>query len=130
MNLVLSPRHLPRGIYRGLPTPAYPKTKTRPATQYEAEARSLVACSEFDPFEEDGRVGISQEGFPVPITDTVRILGVHFYRWFALDEHLTLGTHKAEVRQEVLARVARTRWGLERGVPMATHRALITSLLR
>ena len=52
----------------------------------------------------------------MPLTGTLRVLGVYLGRWFTLDEHFTLLTHRAQVRLGVLARLARTERGLEVGV--------------
>ena len=69
-------------------------------------------------------------GFPCPMSDEMRILGI------TLDPHLALGVlsrclvSKALVRRSIFVRVARTSWGLDASVLRVTHDAFVSSLLR
>ena len=68
--------------------------------------------------------------FPFPVDDAAKILGVR------IDNHLTLDVHfryllcRLQVRQAVLSRVAKQKWGLDTAIIKITHDALITSFVR
>ena len=69
-------------------------------------------------------------GFPYPLADNMRALGVQMDEWLTLDEHYKGVFARAQVRQGVLAEVAHSSWGLETSILRITHDALITSMLR
>ena len=70
------------------------------------------------------------QGYPFPLQETVKVLGVLLDSHVTLDEHFRALMSGAQIRQGILTRVARMTWGLDTGVLRATHDALITSLLR
>ena len=105
-NLVFSPSRIPKGVYRGTTELRFPSTKTRLANQYRQEAKTLHDCLEFDPYTEDRKTNVL-ENFPVPITDTVRVLGVEFDQYVTMDANFQEMLRKAQQRHGILARVAR-----------------------
>ena len=76
------------------------------------------------------RQSIACQGYPFLQQETARVLGVLLDSHMTLDEHYKVLMSKAQVRQGILARVARMTWGLDTGVLRVTQEALITSLLR
>ena len=74
VNLTLSPFLLHRGFVRRVPALTFLKTKTHLGNQYPMEAKTHTDSLEFDPNAESG-VGTAPAEYPVPISDTIRILG-------------------------------------------------------
>ena len=68
--------------------------------------------------------------YPLPISGTVRILGVSINPRFTLDAHFKNIATKAAVRPRVLAKATNYHWGLRAGVLHTTRNAVINSLLR
>ena len=68
--------------------------------------------------EEEGR---EQEGFPFPLTSSLKILGVTIDAHSTVDEHFQTIMSKAPIRQVYLRRVANASWGLETGVLRVAH---------
>ena len=130
-NLVFHPNLLPNGIHRRMPDLKYPNTKQRTEQQLRAVAAMLIETLDFDPYLPRQEEELNfWEGFPFPVTQTMRILGVTIDPFFALDEHYKDIVTKARLRQGILGKVAGTKWGLEVGVLKMTHDAVIISLLR
>ena len=86
-------------------------------------------CLEFDPYEE-GAFGRERGVYPLPLSESVRVLALLFDRSFSLGDHFCRMTHRAQGRQGVMSRVAKARWGLETGVLRMTLSAVIVSLIR
>ena len=130
-NIVFNPMLLPMGIFRRSGRIRFPTTTRRLRNQRKAEAAFLPEPIDFDP-QENANVANAQEsnGFPFPITDTVKVLGVTIDSQFTLDEHFKNMCTKAAVRQSILSKVANSHWGLELGTLHITHNAVINSLLR
>ena len=108
-------------------------TKTRLRRQHEHDAPYNNSLLDFDPFEHPSlasRREQESEGFPFTLEANLKVLGV------ILDDHLTMDANiqamlsRAQLRQGILAKMAKTTWGLETGVLRITHNAIITSLLR
>ena len=57
-------------------------------------------------------------------------MGITFDPHVTLDAHFRVLLAKAQLRQGILSRVARTSWGLETTILKVTHDALLTSLFR
>ena len=73
---------------------------------------------------------LEAEGFPYPLVDSMRVLGVQLDTYGSLDDQLLVILARAQVRQGLLARAAHSSWGLETDVLRVTRDALIVSLLR
>ena len=130
-NLVFHPLLLPNGIYRRTTAYRFPNTEKRMETQNRALAGLLKEILDFDPYQDIPTIEDNfWDGFPFPVTPTLRILGVAIDMFFSLDEHFRDPVAKAQLRQGILEKVAGTKWGLEVGVLKMTHDAVITSLLR
>ena len=130
-NLILHPRLLPAGIYRRSPATTYPSTKARVEAQHREVAKLLRETLDYDPRTPPTTQECNfWDGFPFPVTPTIRILGVAIDMFFAMDDHYRDLVAKARLRQGILKKVTSTHWGLEIGVLKMTHDAIITSLLR
>ena len=133
VNMLYRPEVLPQGVYRRSPPLSYFTTRTRLRIQFTREARVIADMLDFDPEDTiphivDERSGT--EGFPYPVADEMAILGITFDPHMTLDAHFKVLLAKAQLRQGILTRVARTSWGLETTILKVTHDALLTSLLR
>ena len=79
---------------------------------------------------------VPKNGFPVALRDSlpyvyseqVRILGVLWDSRMCFVDHIQGGLNRANVRHGVVARLARSTWGLWVRVLRATHSALLTNL--
>ena len=130
-NLVFHPDLFPVGIFRRSPTWRFPSTKKRQETQHRMAATLLREVLEFDPQRPMPDAGKNfWEGFPFPMTATMRVLGVTLDPYLTLDAHYEGIIAKAQMRQGILSRVAGYKWGLETGILRMTHDAVIGSLLR
>ena len=132
-NVVYKPEILQEGVYRRAPPLSVLATRTRLQRQYQTEARSGCPETEFELESEQAmasRLDMACQGYPFPLQETVKVLGVILDNHMTLDEHYRVLMSKAQVRQGILTRVARMTWGLDTGVLRVTHDALITSLLR
>ena len=132
-NMLWEAKDLPEGIYRRKPPISIRTTKTRLKEQYQKSAEHCKSLIDFDPETHPPlptRANLAADGFPYPLSDSVKILGLTLDEYFALDEHMKILSAKAQVRQGILSRVARCAWGLESTVLRLTHDALVTSLLR
>ena len=87
----------------------FPATEMRLRKQYRAEARVTEACPDFEPRTMGGEVEAT-ELYPKPLCAEVNVLGVIFDPFFTLGGRFTVLTHRAQVRQGGLARVARAKW--------------------
>ena len=112
-NLVMSPLVLEGGIYRGAPLASALATRARRQGQYSLAAREHRRLLEF---EVDGDLGLppeetlGAEGFPYPLVDSMRVLGVHLDAYGSLDDQFPAIPAKAQARQGVLAKVAHRSW--------------------
>ena len=70
------------------------------------------------------------DGFPYPAAEYMETLGLTAVMHFALDDYYQDIVNRAQMRQGILSRVARCKWGMDTGVMKMTHDAVITSLLR
>ena len=132
-NLLWEAKNLTEGIYRRKPPISIKTTKTRLKEQYMKSAEHSESLIEFDPEEHPPippRTTLAADGFPYPLSEGVKVLGVTMDEYFTLDEHLKIMSTKAQVRQGILSKVSRCTWGLEMTILRLTHDALITSLLR
>ena len=132
-NIVLSPGTLPHGIYQRRPPVSLLGTKMRRKRQYALAAREDETWLEFDLEEQEALPAqhiLDARGFPYPIAENMRVLGVQLAEWFSLDSYYQALFSRAQVRQGVLAKVAHSSWGLETSILRVTHGAIITSLLR
>ena len=112
-NILFHPDVLPIGIYRRAPLLSNFSTKTRQRIQFAREARAREAIVEFDPATTDPLpIGSLQDtqGFPDPLPSEARILGITFDPRVTLDAHFRALLAKAQLRQGILSRVARTSW--------------------
>ena len=111
------------------------------------EARYLDAPLDFDPFEEvepsgspqvrapaetcdDNDNNPTEENSPLPLEDTVKILGILLDKHLTLDDHFRDLLRRSQMRQAVLARIAKQKWGLDSTILKITHDALVTSFVR
>ena len=88
---------------------------------------------EFDPFDHPNlasRADIGADGFPYPLEEHIKVLGMYLEDHFAMDMHITSLLTRAQLGQGILAKLARSTWGLETSALRITHEAIITSLLR
>ena len=69
-----------------------------------------------------------REALPYAYTDPLKILGVWWDARLCFAEHIHRVLDRAKVRHGVMARLARSTWGLEVGVLRSTHAALLVSL--
>ena len=130
-NAAYSPAFLLVGILRRSRKVRYSSTVYRLRKQQKAEARFLTEPIEFEPFGERVEDPTSEKcGYPLPITETIKILGVEIDSQFKLDEHFKSMITKAAVRECIPAKVANCHWELEVGVMHITHNAVINSMLR
>ena len=132
-NILLNPNVLAGGTYRRAPPVSALATKTRRARMYAQAARFSDVQLELDPFDHPALQRpelIDAYGFPYPLAESMRVLGVQLDEYMTLDEHLQSILSRAQVRQGILAKVAHSSWGLETSVLRVTYDALLTSLLR
>ena len=132
-NILMRPALLPQGVYRRGPPLSLLSTKRRLHRQYQHEATYDRTLLEFDPHEHSAltsREAIDAEGFPYPLEEFTKILGVLIDDRLTMDAHIGSLMTRAQLRQGILAKLARTSWGLETSVLRITHDALLTSLLR
>ena len=116
-NILLEPHLVPRGTYRRGPPHTTMATKTRLRLQRTHEARFDISILEYNPLGPPGFEALSQaagptRGFPYPLSDTVRILGILLDSHQALDDHFASLLKRSQLRQGLLAQVARKTWGL------------------
>ena len=132
-NMVCRPKILEHGVYRRSPPLSALAKRTRMERQFHREASFGCPPVEFDlegGAEMPTRMHAACGGYPSPLGETVKVLGVYLDSHMTLDEHFRALMSKAQMRQGILARVARMTWGLDTAVLRVTHDALITSLLR
>ena len=67
---------------------------------------------------------------PFTWSESIKILGVVFDPWFSFASHLESILCRAKVRHSVLARLAKSNWGLETNILRTTHNALLVNLTR
>ena len=97
--------------------PGYPDTKRRGELQHMGGAAMLEEILEFDPYAPPAAYGSNfRDELPVPVTPTLRILGVTIDMFFAQDAHIGDVVAEDKLRQGILSEVADARWGLEVGV--------------
>ena len=126
---MVSPSFSPERVCPRTPALQFPPPGARLRGQYQLEARHTKVCLEFDPYAEED-TNRSGENYPLPPSEERKVLGVLFDRSCSLDGHFYNLTHRAQVRQGVMAKVAQTRWGLESGVLRMTHSAAAVSLIQ
>ena len=129
-NLVRPPTLLPDKISRRTPKRNWPNIKNRLQAQYREAARNTAIRVAFDPYAEMGQKEGDSEDLPFPLTEEVKVLGIQFDHRMTMDTQMENLRAKAQLRQEILAKVSRQGWGLEAGLLQITHSAVITSLLR
>ena len=71
-----------------------------------------------------------RRAFPVPLTDSIEVLGLIFDRHLSLDTHHISLTTRAQIRQAILKKISSHRWGAEIGVLEITAESVIGSHLR
>ena len=132
--MVLNPVYLPGGVFQRTPYLRPLSTPARVRDRLMREERLRLMREESDPTAEvTGGIEPREwmdENFPFPLKAVVRVLGVDIDWYLSFDEHFASTLKKAQVRQGLLSRVARSSWGLEWGVLRMTHDAVITSLMR
>ena len=104
----------------------HPRTTLRLRKQSDLDARADVRRVEYDPYTENEIPPENQ--FPVPVSKTVKMLGVVFDNWLSLDGNNLAVIHRAQIRMGALAKIARATWGIEAIVLRMTHDAIIVSL--
>ena len=106
-NLLLDPTVLPRGSFRRQVGTTFPSTRTRRAQQYRQAAACDRTILEFDPWEDEPEEPWQRlrRNFPVPLTDTIRVLGMILDEYMTLDDHFTSLLTRAQIRQAILRRV-------------------------
>ena len=132
-NILLDPRFLPRGVYRRALPVSTMTSRTRLHAQFATEAPISTTMLDFGPLAHPllpVRASLEEGGFPYPLEDQMRILGVTFDNHFVLDAHVRAMLARDQVRQGILARVAPSSCGFGRSILRITHDALATSLLR
>ena len=130
-NIILSPTLLPDGIFRRSSDLRFQATKKRRVEQHRKVGAIMTRVLDFDPEEDIPMADMNfWEGFPYPAAESMRVLGLTVDMFFSLDEHYQEIINKAQMRQGILSRVARCKWGMDTGVMKMTHDAVITSLLR
>ena len=133
LSALFRPTTLPQGVYRSAPPMSYWSTKTRLRKQYAAEAAASEMLLELGPVVRSvvpPQSELDARGFPYPPVSEMKVLGVYLDSRMALDEHFQMLSHKAQLRQGILARAAVASWDLDALVLKVTHDALITGLLR
>ena len=90
-NILLRPGFLSEGVYWRAPPVLTLTAETRLRNQYHTEAPCSRAMLDFDPFEHPplrSHAIMDAEGFPFPLEDPIRVLGVVFDDHFAMDAHV------------------------------------------
>ena len=113
-NILSRLRVLPGGFFRQAPPLSNLFTRVRKRVQYTNKARrSPFFRLDLDP-EESGplasRRRMESQGFPPPLSEGVRFLGIILDPCMTMDERHRALVSKALVRQSVFARVAHTSW--------------------
>ena len=133
-NIVMNPDLLPNGVYRRAPNTVATTTRNRIAQQRKAEGRYVVARLDFEvgggADQMNAQVIQRDTGYPFPLSTEMEILGITIDPWFTLDAHYQKMVAKAPVRQGILNRLAKARWGLEVGVQKMARDSVIGSILR
>ena len=132
-NILMQPAQLPQGVYRRGPPISLLSTKTRQRRQYQHDASYDHTLLEFDPQTQPSlttRAEMDSDGFPYPLEESIKILGIRIDDHFSMDAGVEDLLARSQLRQGILAKLARTTWGLETSVLRITHDALISSILR
>ena len=132
-NILFSPHALPGGIYRRAPPVSMLATRTRLQRQYQLAARVNQQMLDFEPdqdLELPPAETLDAAGFPYPLMDKVKVLGVQIDEYWMFDDHLLGVMTRSQTRQGILAKVAHSSWGLDADVLRITHDALLVSMLR
>ena len=133
-NIMMNPDLLPNGIYRRAPNTVATTTRNRIAQQRKAGGRYVVARLDFEvgggADQMNAQVIQRDTGYPFPLSTEMEILGITIDPWFTLDAHYQKMVAKAPVRQGILNRLAKARWGLEVGVQKMARDSVIGSILR
>ena len=122
---------MPGGVFRRNTDLRFQATGKRRTEQHRKLGAIMSNVLDFDP---EGELPEAEmnfwEGFPFPAVESMKVLGLTIDMFFALDDHYQEIVGKAQMRQGILSRVAKCKWGMDTGVMKMTHDAVITSLLR
>ena len=131
-NIVLDPAVLPKGAFRRGPGTTHLGTRERRRRQYCQAAKFDKTIVDFDPWTSSGETTEMQirKRFPVPLTETIKILGVVFDTYLTLDDHHLGLVTRAQIRQAILKKIGSLKWGVEVGILRITSESVIGSLLR
>ena len=69
-----------------------------------------------------------RESLPYKYAESIRVLGLQLDQKLCFEEHIMNVLSKANIRHEIMARLAKSTWGLEAGIMRTTHKALLSSL--
>ena len=111
VNILYRPDVLPKGVYRRDPPLSYYTTKTRLRLQYTREAKILQNTLDFDPMDTDplpDNMLSNTEGFPYPLAEHIKILGIALGDHLAMDAHITSLVTRAQMRKGTLAKLDRS----------------------
>ena len=127
-NLVVSPGDLIHGIFRrGL---NLSRSARMDLGHREEQLRTLNRAGGEQAQREHGIFPESLEStLPFKTVSTIKILGVVFDTGFGFTAHVEGILQKVRLRHGIMARLARSTWGLEAGLLRSTHAALLTSLM-
>ena len=105
-TLEFDPQDPEAKIVEPRPSEAYP-VEADPAQRTAHQHASPNTDDEVD--ENDG----DDSEFPIPLSESVKILGIQFDKHMTLDDHFRDLLRRSQIRQAVLARVANQTWGLD-----------------